>query len=164
MEGEGAAEVHGQSKNRGKKEGKEREKKEPRRRRVSGVGVIKPGVSSVQRHVHRLNQVPASHISTLQAGRLPEKFKRQKNSEREKKDKKGRIMKTCSIWFMSKHSLLIFARVHSHFKLTPFSLSTSSPSEEYSTPPTLISCSPPPPLARWRPSGFRLKVRYSRVM
>lgn len=46
----------------GKKEGKEGEKNEPGRRRVSEVGVIKPGVSSLQRHVHRLNQVPANQL------------------------------------------------------------------------------------------------------
>lgn len=47
-------------KKRGKKEGKGREKNEPGRRRVSEVGVIKPGVSSLQRHVQRLNQGPAN--------------------------------------------------------------------------------------------------------
>lgn len=39
---------------------KKRERQQRRRRRVSGLGVIKPGVSSLQRHVRRLNQVDAS--------------------------------------------------------------------------------------------------------
>lgn len=49
--------------NRGEKEKKRygEKKKEWRRRwRVSGLRVIKPGVSSLQRHVRRLNQVDAS--------------------------------------------------------------------------------------------------------
>lgn len=44
---------------------REKTEGQPRRRRrgVSGLGVIKPGVSSLQRHVRRLNQVERSrHI------------------------------------------------------------------------------------------------------
>lgn len=57
---EGAAEVQGQSENREKKRRGKEEKRKSRREEVSGVGANKPGVSALQRHVHRLNQVPAS--------------------------------------------------------------------------------------------------------
>lgn len=57
---EGAAEVQGQSENRGKKRRGKEEKRKSWGEEVSGVGANKPGVPSLQRHVHRLNQVPAS--------------------------------------------------------------------------------------------------------
>lgn len=57
--GRGSREA-GQSKRKKKEIWREREREQKRRRRVSGLGVIKPGVSSLQRHVRRLNQVDAS--------------------------------------------------------------------------------------------------------
>lgn len=61
----------------GQKKGKGREKNGPGRR-VSEVGVIKPGVFALQRHVYRLiKSLPTSYIFKLQAGHFP-KFKTEK--------------------------------------------------------------------------------------